>query len=91
MPLHDVDRPLMDDARFLVGLPFKVQTWFITVLIRCTCQPDDAPPLLLIGQPGSALGACPECHRKFVLQRIRATDDGQLTFSIAAETKAVVQ
>lgn len=78
-------------ANMLVGQPFKLQTWFVTILVRCTCQPENAAPLLIVGQPGSAMGSCPACGRRFALQGIQTAPDGQAVFQIGAEARPVAQ
>lgn len=50
----------------IVGLPFELEAWFIQILITCKC--DHPKPVLIIGQPGSAVGQCPSCKKQYQLQ-----------------------
>lgn len=61
----------------IVGQPFTLKNFFVTVQIVCNCAGKE--PILLVGP---AIGTCPACRRQFQFQGLR-TEQGQLQFMIA--------
>jgi hypothetical protein len=68
---------LLDDAR-LVGTPFLLKAWSLTVAIECQCA--DRPTLLIAGHVGDQSRCA--CGRPYRLTGLRVLADGQLGFAI---------
>lgn len=66
----------------IVGVPFVLEAWFVQILITCKCA--TPKPVLIVGQPGSAVGLCPSCRKGDQLQTIGIhPTTGQPHFQIA--------
>lgn len=65
----------------IVGQPFTMKGFFITVQVVCNC-PDKEPVLLV----GSGIGKCPACERMFQLQGVQPGPKG-LQFQIGMVTE----
>lgn len=61
----------------IVGQPFTLKNYFVTVQIVCNCVGKE-PVLLAAHTPGQ----CPACHRVFQLQGLKPDPTGQLQFVI---------
>lgn len=71
----------------IVGQPFSLEGWFLQIILLCRC--DTPKPVLIVGQPGAALGQCGNCRRKYLLQALAIDPAGKPNFQIAmmADTK----
>lgn len=56
----------------IVGQPFTMKAWFLSLLVTCNCS-DRPEPVLIVGQSGATSGPCPLCGRHFVLQAVSAS------------------
>ena len=63
----------------IVGQPFSVESWFVTVLAVCHCEAHQA--FFLAGRMG-ATAECPKCHRRYQLVRVASRPDGQMEIGI---------
>lgn len=69
----------------IVGLPFVLEAWFVQILLTCKC--DQPKPVLILGQPGTAVGQCPSCLKQYLLQAIGIHPvTGQPHFQVAMIT-----
>lgn len=64
----------------IVGQPFTLKNFFVTVQIVCNCEGKE--PVLLVG---NGIGTCPGCRRGFQLQGIQSNPRG-LEFRIGLIT-----
>lgn len=65
----------------IVGQPFTLKNWFMTLLLTCNCSPLKEP-LLVVGAVGAMSPPCPHCGRQLVLSGLKADPAGQLQISI---------
>lgn len=63
----------------IVGQPFKIVSYFNTVLIQCNC--DAQTPLLLVGRSAAT---CPACQKRFAIG-----EQGQATIGQVAPAGVV--
>ncbi len=49
----------------IIGQPFKLHAWWASIVLICGCG--QSAPVILLGMPGQAQGACPACGRIAVL------------------------
>ena len=67
----------------IIGQPFTLKNFFITVQIVCNCPAKE--PLLLVG---GGPAQCPACKQGFVFQGLGADPAGQLQFKIGLVRQA---
>jgi len=67
----------------LVGQPFSIDAWFMTVQIKCYCGAHHS--VLVVGRIGAA-AACPACGRLFQLRGLTSDTSGNLQIQIAMGT-----
>lgn len=61
----------------IVGQPFTLKSWFLTISIVCNCEAKE--PVLLIG---NAIGTCQACGRRWQQQGMKAAPNGEIAFAI---------
>src|SRR5262245_21921683 len=61
----------------IVGQPFTMKAWLLTVSIVCNC--DAKEPVLLVGQ---LVAQCRACGRQFQHQGLRAGPNGEVSHAI---------
>jgi hypothetical protein len=66
----------------IVGLPFVLEGWLVQILLTCKCT-GGPRPVLIIGQPGAAVGQCPGCQSFYTLLSIGLNPAGQPSFNVA--------
>lgn len=69
--------PFQKNTVPILGQPFTLKNFFVTVQIVCNCAGKE--PILLVGP---AIGTCSACLRRFQFQGLR-TEQGQLQFMIS--------
>lgn len=63
----------------IVGQPFSVKGWSITILLHCQC----GEPLMIVGTPGT--GVTCRCGRSVLFNGVRVREtDGQVGFQLGA-------
>lgn len=72
----------------LVGQPYTLKNWFVTVEVQCNCVAKE--PVLIVGQLGSA-GKCPACNNVYRMDVVETNrQSGQMGFGITVG-RAVVE
>jgi hypothetical protein len=67
----------------IVGQPFAMKSWFLTIAIVCNCEAKE--PVLLVG---NGVGRCTSCRRTFQSQGLKAGPNGDVQFMIALVAQA---
>ena len=55
----------------ILGQPFTMKTFFVTVQIVCNCEAKE--PVLLVA---NGVGTCPGCRRQYQLQQVKGLQLG---------------